>query len=186
METRPVREQSRSARDTLQRDSRPEFPGRGRRFAGVLVLTIVAVAMLALMAVVTVGGAISQNHRAGALLREKQERVFRVAATIGVEPARIHAGREIYAGTCTACHGLNGEAKPGLGKDLVNSTFMRGLSDTGLLQFLKLGRSTWDPMNTTGVEMPGKGGNPALTDDDLRAVVAYMRFLQASSNPNSR
>ena len=147
------------------------------------VLAGLGTSLVVLLALVTVGGATAQNWRAGEALRLQNERVTRVAAELGIDPATIEAGRVVYSGTCTACHGVNGEAKPGLGKDLAHSPFVRGLTDTGLLQFLKLGRSTWDPMNTTGVEMPGKGGNPALDDDDLRAVVAYMRFMQAGAMP---
>ena len=43
---------------------------------------------------------------------------------------------------------------------------------------LKTGRSTSDPANTTGVDMPPKGGNPALTDQDLLDIIAYIRTLE--------
>jgi disulfide bond formation protein DsbB len=49
-----------------------------------------------------------------------------------------------------------------------------------------MGRSTWDPLNTTGIEMPAKGGNPMLTDDDLRELVAYMRYLQVTASGPAR
>lgn len=154
--------------------------GRARR-GNTTFLSVVATAMIVALAVVCVGGAMAQNRRAGASLRAHQERVLRVASQIGVDPWVIDAGRETYMGTCTACHGPSGQALPGLGKDLAHSEFVRGLSDGALLMFLKMGRSTWDPMNTTGVEMPGKGGNPMLSDDDLREIVAYMRFLQINA-----
>ena len=32
-------------------------------------------------------------------------------------------------------------------------------------------------LNDRGVDMPPKGGNPGLSDDDLRQVVAYLRSL---------
>lgn len=152
-----------------------------RRRGSIVLLTMVAVALIVALAATCVGGAIAQNRRSGAFLRSQQERVLRVAAQIGVEAWMIDAGRERYMGTCTACHGPNGEARPGLGKDLAHSDFIRQSNDGGLYMFLKMGRSTWDPMNTTGVEMPAKGGNPMLTDDDLRHIVAYMRFLQAGT-----
>ncbi|MEZ6235158.1 MAG: cytochrome c [Phycisphaerales bacterium] len=154
--------------------------GRARR-GNTVLLSVVATAMIVALAVVCVGGAMAQNRRAGASLRAHQERVLRVARQIGVDPWAIDAGRETYMGTCTACHGPSGQALPGLGKDLAHSEFVRDLSDGALLMFLKIGRSTWDPMNTTGVEMPGKGGNPMLNDDDLREIVSYLRFLQISA-----
>jgi disulfide bond formation protein DsbB len=153
---------------------------------GALVLNLVAISLVVALAVTCVAGALAQNRRAGATLRGQQERVLRVAAAIGVPPAVIDAGRENYATTCTACHGANGEARPGLGKDIAHSEFVRSSSDTALLGFLKMGRSTWDPLNTTGIEMPAKGGNPMLTDDDLRELVAYMRYLQVTASGPAR
>ena len=33
------------------------------------------------------------------------------------------------------------------------------------------------PDNTSGVEMPPKGGNPGLTDEQLTDIIAYIRTL---------
>ena len=57
------------------------------------------------------------------------------------------------------------------------SEFIGGQSDDQLLAFVKTGRTTSDPANTTGVDMPPKGGNPALTDEQLKDVVAFMRSI---------
>lgn len=88
-------------------------------------------------------------------------------------------GKELFTGTCLACHGEGGVGIEGLGKDMVTSEFIRGLSDEELLAFIKKGRSASDPANTTGVDMPLKGGNPALTDDDLVDIIAYIRQLES-------
>jgi len=48
-----------------------------------------------------------------------------------------------------------------------------------LIGFIKSGRPIWDAANTTGLDMPPKGGNPALSDEDLRKIVAYIRALHA-------
>jgi disulfide bond formation protein DsbB len=90
----------------------------------------------------------------------------------------IAHGTKVFAGTCSACHGKDAKGLPGLGKDLVNSAFCKSLDDDGLLAFVKRGRDPGDPMNTTKVGMPPKGGNPALSDDDLLDVIAYVRSLQ--------
>jgi len=42
---------------------------------------------------------------------------------------------------------------------------------------LKEGRPSGHELNTTGVDMPPKGGNPSLTDEDPSAVVAYLRSI---------
>ena len=46
-----------------------------------------------------------------------------------------------------------------------------------MLEFVKVGRPTGDPLNTTGVDMPPKGGNPALSEEDLYDIVAYIRAI---------
>jgi mono/diheme cytochrome c family protein len=89
-------------------------------------------------------------------------------------------GKEVFMGTCSACHGQDAKGLPGLGKNLVNkSDWMKKQDDTALLAFVKTGRPSSSPDNTTKVDMPPKGGNPALTDDDLTNVIAYIRSIQA-------
>lgn len=104
-----------------------------------------------------------------------------LAACGGAAPAAPFgdsaAGREVFLGTCVACHGANATGVPGLGKDLTTSSWSAEQTDEQLLAFLLTGRPASDPLNTTGVDMPPKGGNPALTEDDLRNVVAYLRSI---------
>lgn len=88
------------------------------------------------------------------------------------------AGKELFAGTCSACHGPEGKGVTGLGKDLTTSTFVMERTDTEMLEFLKTGRPASDPLNTTGVDMPPKGGNPALDDAKLMDIIAYLRELE--------
>ena len=87
-------------------------------------------------------------------------------------------GQVVYTGTCSACHGPEGKGVEGLGKDMTTSEFIAGLSDAELLDFLHKGRDPGDPLNTTGVLMPPKGGNPALSDEQLLDVIAFMRSIQ--------
>lgn len=86
-------------------------------------------------------------------------------------------GKELFTGTCAACHGPEGKGIQGLGKDLTTSEFVASQSDDQLLEFIKVGRRPNDPANTTGVDMPPKGGNPALTDEQLRDIIAYIRSI---------
>jgi len=88
------------------------------------------------------------------------------------------AGETKYQGTCASCHGLDAKGLPSLGKDLTASTFAKGLSDAELVAFVTKGRPPSDPANTTGVDMPAKGGNPALAEKDLYDIVAYLRTLE--------
>ena len=91
---------------------------------------------------------------------------------------QVAAGRQAFLSTCATCHGKDGYGLPQLGKNLYYNSFVRERSDDEMIAFLKVGRRASDPLNTTGVDMPPKGGNPALTDDDLRAIVAYLRSLR--------
>lgn len=104
------------------------------------------------------------------------------AAAATATPAGDAAkGMEIFNTTCLACHGEGGVGVPNLGKDMTVSTFIHESSDEELLAFIKKGRDPGDPANTTGVAMPSKGGNPALSDEDLMDVIAYVRTLNANA-----
>lgn len=91
----------------------------------------------------------------------------------------IASGTKLFASTCIACHGAGGVGIKGNGKALAHNDFIASLDDDALLAFVKRGRDPGDPKNTTGVAMPPKGGNPALSDDDILDVIAYLRTLQA-------
>lgn len=99
--------------------------------------------------------------------------------TAAGQPAQGDAalGEAVYGGTCVACHGPGGAGITGLGKPLAGSEFVQSLSDDELVAFIEEGRLADHPDNTTGVAMPPKGGNPSLTEQDLRDVVAYVRTL---------
>ncbi|MBI5157049.1 MAG: cytochrome c [Acidimicrobiia bacterium] len=86
-------------------------------------------------------------------------------------------GFELYRGGCIVCHGEGGVGIEGLGKSWIGTTFINESTDEELIAFLLVGRPTDDPLNTTGVDMLPKGGNNALTEDDLRDLVAFMRTL---------
>ena len=86
-------------------------------------------------------------------------------------------GQSLFQSTCAACHGRHGQGITGLGKDLTSSAFIQDISDAEFILFLMTGRRSKDPLNETGLEMPPKGGNPALTDQDLADIAAYVRTL---------
>lgn len=90
----------------------------------------------------------------------------------------IASGKKIFSGTCIACHGKDGVGIQGNGKALANNAFVQSLDDEALLKFVQSGRAPTDPKNTTGIQMPPKGGNPALGEDDLLDVISYLRTLQ--------
>lgn len=99
------------------------------------------------------------------------------SAMIVLDEAAVNAGKKIYLTVCAACHGGQAMGVQGLGKPLVDSPFFNGLTNEELLIFLQNGRPVNDPLNTTGVAMPARGGRLNLTDADLTNVIAYIRSL---------
>jgi cytochrome c5 len=76
-------------------------------------------------------------------------------------------GKKIYNGMCVACHGAGIAGAPRVG-------------DKGAwAERIDKGASTLYANAINGVQgssgvMPAKGGNPALSDDEIKAVVDYM------------
>lgn len=143
-------------------------------FTGLAALTavsliVVPVASLGIMHSLPAGGA--ETGAAGPSAAD-------AAALRMLPPGDAAQGEEQFATYCAACHGPDGKGRPNLGKDLLASKFVGEQSDTQLILFIKKGRDVSDPLNTTKVPMPPKGGNPAFTDGQLNDVVAYIRKLR--------
>lgn len=88
------------------------------------------------------------------------------------------AGKERFDRVCATCHGKDAKGLPRLGKGLLDNAFVQSKSDAELVEFLKLGRAADHELNTTGVAMPPKGGDPSITEGDLQNLVAFLRSLQ--------
>ena len=86
-------------------------------------------------------------------------------------------GQKLFVKMCSACHGPNGEGMEGLGKPFVTSRFVKDSTDKEIMTMVKMGRPIWDAANTTGVDMPPKGGNPAMSDEDLAEIIKYIRSI---------
>lgn len=92
--------------------------------------------------------------------------------------ASADAGKQKFAVTCATCHGADGEGVKGLGKALRANAFLKSSTDADLAKLITEGRQAGDPLNTTGVAMPPKGGNPALAEADIKDIIAFVRTLQ--------
>lgn len=109
------------------------------------------------------------------------------APPAGAAPSALPAGTASSVGhtkfvaACSACHGPDGAGIEKLGKPLTTSAFVKSKTDAELITFIKSGRPIWDAENTTGVDMPPKGGNPALTEEDINDIVGFIRALQEGS-----
>ncbi len=80
-------------------------------------------------------------------------------------------GKAVYSQTCIACHGANGKgAIPGV-------TDFTGKDSPLSKPAAVLVKNISEGFQTPGsfMAMPAKGGNPALTEADVMAVLAYLR-----------
>lgn len=95
----------------------------------------------------------------------------------GVTSRMVAEGEAIFHGVgfCYACHGEGGTGMAQLGADLTDGewTHTDG-SYQGLVE--RIGRGVRAEESASGVPMPPRGGG-RLTDDQLRAVAAYVWAL---------
>jgi mono/diheme cytochrome c family protein/heme/copper-type cytochrome/quinol oxidase subunit 3 len=89
----------------------------------------------------------------------------------------IIAGRTAYISSCLGCHGPEGAGMAGVSPAMRGTPFMSQISDEALWQVIVDGRAADDPSNTTSRVMPPRGGNPFLSDDSVRDIIAYLRAL---------
>lgn len=143
----------------------------GKSIGLVLVVLVVAVAGWLVLGVI------------GSKAQKRFGNEEEAAAPLGppgptLDAVQVNSGKALFGATCLTCHGPAGLGVQGLGKNMVTSKFIRGLTDKELVSFIRRGRPIKDPANTTGVEMPPKGNNPTLTDDQLMDIVQFIRGLQ--------
>lgn len=91
---------------------------------------------------------------------------------IGAESADpLARGQEVYQGTCIACHGADGTGMlPGVPDLTTQDGPMSNPDDVLVERMLNGFQSPGSPM-----AMPAKGGNPNLNEEDIRAVLHYLR-----------
>lgn len=80
-------------------------------------------------------------------------------------------GKQLYMQNCMICHSADGSgAMPGV-TDLTANLGWSTSMEAQLLDRLKQGIQT----PGAAVAMPPKGGNPNLSDMDLKVIISYMR-----------
>lgn len=92
-----------------------------------------------------------------------------------VAPGDPVAGATVYEATCSSCHGRDLQGVGGLGMPLAPSAFVAETSEDDLVELIIEGRLRDHPDNTTGVAMLPRGGNPALSDQSIHDVAAYIK-----------
>ena len=85
--------------------------------------------------------------------------------------------QSLYLSSCAACHGMQGQGVPRQGVALTRSALVASSDTESLVKFLGTGRAADDPANGSGLPMPPRGGNPSLSDAELRLIAGYVQFL---------
>lgn len=133
---------------------------------------IPAVALLAIYATVP---ATAQSKPETSATPEAPAKDNDAAPASGVTPELIAQGDKVYhgAGNCYACHGTNAQGAVG-----PNLTDAEWIHSKGTLDDIAAQVTNGVPKEKakSGIPMPPKGGG-TLSDDDIRAVAAYVYSL---------
>jgi len=97
------------------------------------------------------------------------------------DPAK---GATLFAQNCTSCHGVNLEGTIGPALNPIEKIpgVPNSLDPNFLIQIITAGRKhqSGDPKTA---DMPAKGGNPSLTDQDVRDLAAYIIQQNNAGSP---
>ncbi len=97
-------------------------------------------------------------------------------------PSQTDQGKQLYLEACAACHGPDASGVANLGNSLVESDVILGMSAAEALAFIRQGVDLTDPRNTSNLVMPPSGGRPDLSDENMLAIIAYLRSIAAPSD----
>ena len=101
-------------------------------------------------------------------------------AAPAVSPAVLEQGKALYIKNCAACHGETGKGDgPGAGvlkpppRDHTDKAYMSTLTDKEIADIIKMGGAIKGK--------PLMPSHPQFKDDQLQALVAYVRSLSGGS-----
>lgn len=84
---------------------------------------------------------------------------------------QVMTGKALYEQSCMVCHGEDGSGgMPGVA-DLSGASGPLSRTDKQLVKSIRKGVQR----EGTAMVMPPSGGNPQLTDQDIRNIIVYMR-----------
>lgn len=143
----------------------------------VPVFSIIAVVILAFTVLILINGNTATVQSTFTTL-ETHAPMMQLDGTpiVGsVDASTAAAGQQLYLQACAACHGQRGEGVTGLGNTLVGSELLQTGTDAEVLAVIRIGRDASADGNHSGVAMPPSGGRPDLSDDELLAIVDFLR-----------
>src|SRR5437016_1400164 len=147
------------------RDPHSSFIKTPKQLVAVIVLSFVVpiVGIILLVQLVMSRPAADPNAMTDEAIAKRLQPVGRVEFGAAGTAAGSRTGEQVYKAVCTNCHQTGVAGAPKLGdKAAWAPHLMHGTA--GLLQSALKGKGA----------MPPKGGNPSLSDDDVRAAVEFM------------
>lgn len=93
----------------------------------------------------------------------------------------IPDGGALYREACAACHGSQGEGQDGAAPALVGTEFTLNKSNQEWIDYVREGRLASHPDNKSALDMPPSGGRADLSDDELQAILSYLRTKSRES-----
>jgi mono/diheme cytochrome c family protein len=99
----------------------------------------------------------------------------------GATAAMVEEGRTLFRGTglCFTCHGPDGVGVPQLGPNLADGEWLH--SDGSFEAIVnQINTGVTAAQSKTGTIMPPKGGAATLTDEQVRAIAAYVYSLRGA------
>jgi cytochrome c5 len=111
---------------------------------------------------------VGEVRLAGEALPEEEAVEVTAEETIAASEEPADPGKQVYGSLCFSCHGTGLPGIPQLGdKDAWAGRIANGIEslyNNAIIGFT----------GASGVPMPAKGGNPALSDEEVKAAVDYM------------
>ena len=87
---------------------------------------------------------------------------------VPLDDARLESGRLVWRETCRNCHGTGLAGAPKIG----DRTAWKPRIAKGIETLVEHAQQGFQ--GPAGTEMPARGGNPALTDDEIARAVAFV------------
>src|SRR5206468_531125 len=147
------------------RDPSSSFIKTPRQLIVVIVLSFVVpiVGIILLVQLVMSRPAADPNAMTDEAIAKRLQPVGRVEFGAAGAAAGSRTGKQVYKAACSACHQSGVAGAPKLGDKAAWAPHLTH-GTAGLLQSALKGKGA----------MPPKGGNPSLSDDDVRAAVEFM------------
>lgn len=129
----------------------------------------VSLIVVAIVALFTLSGVMTRGRQAQPSIAAS------VPAATLADGASREAAAALYERACAGCHG-----PANAGMQLIRAEYLRQNSDLEVMALIRAGRSATDPDNFSGSAMPANGGQISIPDDQLVALVRYLREVRGN------